>query len=203
MRHAEVIMKTLIKNGHVIDPSCRIDAKLNILTENGRISSFLPAGCHPDADVVIDAGNQVVSPGFIDIHMHEDPVASDGTIRQSIFPAMLRMGVTTVLAGNCGDNVYDPAAYLDIIDEKGTAVNVAMLAGHTWMRTAAGQPDKYAPAGPSVIAGIKKRTIQALKAGCVGISFGRLLCLRSGDRLHDRTKNACCRPRAGRCGLCI
>ena len=29
---------------------------------------------------------------------------------------MLRMGVTTVVAGNCGDNVCDPADYLDLVE---------------------------------------------------------------------------------------
>lgn len=34
----------------------------------------------PEADTVIDASGKIVCPGFIDIHMHEDPVEADGKI---------------------------------------------------------------------------------------------------------------------------
>ena len=58
---------------------------------------------------------------------------------------MLHMGVTTAVAGNCGENKYHPADYLDIVDRDGAAVNVAMLAGHGWFRQQVGATDKYAP----------------------------------------------------------
>ena len=100
-------MRTAILGGHVIDPANRVDGKLNLVMENGKI---VWAGREkPDADRIIDASGLVVTPGFIDIHMHEDPV-SGGKIRQSIFHMALSMGVTTDLGGNCGINVYDPAA---------------------------------------------------------------------------------------------
>jgi hypothetical protein len=37
---------------------------------------------------------------------------------------MLHMGVTMVVGGNYGDNRCNPADYLDIVDQNGTAVNV-------------------------------------------------------------------------------
>mgnify|MGYP000709511630 FL=1 len=58
-----------------------------------------------------------MAPGFIDIHMHEDPV-KDGKIEFCIFDAMLRMGVTTAVGGNCGINVYDPVKYLDMVEKR-------------------------------------------------------------------------------------
>ena len=109
-------MRTAILGGHVIDPANRVDGKLNLVMENGKI---VWAGREkPDADRIIDVSGLVVTPGFIDIHMHEDPV-SGGKIRQSIFHMALSMGVTTDLGGNCGINVYDPAAYLDLVDRDG------------------------------------------------------------------------------------
>ena len=113
-------MKTLIKGGHVIDPANLTDSDLDLLIEDGRIKSVLsPADAlHPSdgkclPDQVIDASGMIVCPGFIDMHMHEDPMEEGGRIRQCIFPAMLRQGVTTVLAGNCGDNAADPVRYLE------------------------------------------------------------------------------------------
>ena len=75
-------MRTAIVGGHLIDPANRVDGMLNLVMENGKV---VWAGTEmPEADRVIDAGGLVVTPGWIDIHMHEDPV-SDGKIRQSIF----------------------------------------------------------------------------------------------------------------------
>ena len=71
-------MKTLIKNGLLIDPANQVRAKLNLLLDQGKViavTSDVPA-----ADQVIDAQGKIVCPGFLDIHMHEDPVESDGKI---------------------------------------------------------------------------------------------------------------------------
>ena len=87
-------MKTLIHGGHVVDPANRVNGKLNILIENGKIA-WVGTGMK-DADRKIDATGKIVTPGFIDIHMHEDPV-EDGKIAPCIFDMMLRMGVTTAV----------------------------------------------------------------------------------------------------------
>ena len=102
-------MKTLIKNGLLIDPANQVQAYLNLILEDGKVVAVTEE--EPEADRVIDATGKVVAPGFIDIHMHEDPV-KDGKIEFCIFDAMLRMGVTTAVGGNCGINVYDPVKYL-------------------------------------------------------------------------------------------
>ena len=78
-------MKTLIFGGHVIDPANKVDAFLNLLVEDGKIAW---AGKEkPESDRYIDATGKTVTPGFIDIHMHEDPV-SQGDIAQCIFQTL-------------------------------------------------------------------------------------------------------------------
>ena len=163
-------MKTLIKNGMLVDPADRIHAKLNLLIENGKVIQV--TGEEPEADEVIDASGMVVSPGFIDIHMHEDPVGEEGTIEFCIFRTMLKMGVTTVLAGNCGDNMAHPADYLDLVDRDGAPVNVAMLAGHTWFREHVGAADKYAHVTDTQLEQMEAEIREALKRGLMGVSFG-------------------------------
>jgi dihydroorotase len=63
-------MSLLIKNGRLMDPAGQIDKVCDILIENGVIkeisSSIKPAGSFE----TIDARGLVVSPGFIDIHVH-------------------------------------------------------------------------------------------------------------------------------------
>lgn len=167
-------MRTLIRDGLLIDPANRVYAKLNLLIENGKVAAVTSE--YPQADEVIDAAGKVVCPGFIDIHMHEDPVGADGKIelddKTAILNCMLRMGVTTVVGGNCGMNVYHPADYLDIVDRDGAPVNVAMLAGHTFFREAVGCKDKYGPASKEQKVQMTADMQAALDRGCVGISYG-------------------------------
>lgn len=62
-------MKTLIKNGRVVDPSQNIDAVLDILVEDGKIASLGVDLEAADAEVY-DATGLVVTPGLIDMHTH-------------------------------------------------------------------------------------------------------------------------------------
>ena len=162
-------MKTLISGGRVIDPANGLDGAYNLLLEHGKVAWI---GTEvPDADETIDATGKIVTPGFIDIHMHEDPV-EDGKIRQCIFPMMLRQGITTAVGGNCGGNVYDPVDYLNIVDRDGAAVNVALYAGHEYFRIAAGAEDIYGGSTEAERQEMEQNIRAALDAGCVGVSFG-------------------------------
>ena len=163
-------MKTLIFGGHVVDPANRVDGKLNVLIEDGRIA-WVGQGT-PEADRTIDATGKIVSPGFIDIHMHEDPVGEDGKIAYDIANSMLRMGVTTAAGGNCGINVYDPVQYLELVDKQGAPVNMVMFAGHEYFRKAAGAEDIYAEATEPQKRAMEGAIRTALEGGCVGVSFG-------------------------------
>lgn len=181
-------MKILIQGGHVIDPANRVDGKLNLLVEDGKIA-WAGTGT-PEADRVIDASGKIVAPGFIDIHMHEDPV-KEGHVQQDIFLMMLRQGVTTATGGNCGINVYDPSAYLDLIDREGAAVNVAMLAGHEYFRKAAGATDIYAGSTEEQLSAMEVAIAKALEDGCVGVSFG-LRYVPGADREEFFRAAKCC-----------
>ena len=161
-------MKTLIYGGRLIDPANRVDGSLNLLIEDGKV--IWVGTATPAADRTIDATGKVVTPGFIDIHMHEDPVV-DGKIAPDIFNSMLRMGVTTAAGGNCGINVYDPVEYLKLADE-GVPVNVVMLAGHEYFRKAAGAGDIYDHATEEQKQAMEEAIAKALENGCAGVSFG-------------------------------
>ena len=183
-------MKTLIYGGRVIDPANRVDSLLNLLIEDDKIV-WVGSGM-PEADRQIDATGKIVTPGFIDIHMHEDPVV-DGKIESCIFDMMLRMGVTTAVGGNCGINVYDPVKYLDLVDSQGTAVNVMMLAGHEYFRKAAGATDIYAHATEEQKQEMEAGIRAALAGGCAGVSFG-LRYVPGADRDEFFRAAACCAP---------
>lgn len=66
-------MSILIKGGRIIDPSQGIDAKGNLLIENGKIKSYPKTTKKFEQDSrvkVIDAKGKVVCPGLVDIHVH-------------------------------------------------------------------------------------------------------------------------------------
>lgn len=181
-------MKTLILGGRVIDPANKVDGYYNLLLENGKVA-WVGTDC-PSADRIIEAAGKIVVPGFIDIHMHEDPV-ENGKINQCIFPMMLRQGVTTAVGGNCGGNVHNPVEYLKIVDRDGAAVNVALFAGHEYFRIAAGAANIYGSSTEVQRQEMEKNIRAALAAGCVGVSFG-LRYVPGADKAEFLRAAACC-----------
>ncbi len=186
-------MKILIQNGLLIDPANGVQSQLNLLLENGKVAEITTQ--IPSADTIIDATGRVIAPGFVDIHMHEDPVV-DGKIQFSIFNSMLRMGVTTAVGGNCGDNLYDPISYLHMVDTAGAPVNVMLFAGHEYYRRQSGAKDKYAPVTEPQLITMKNSISEALKAGCVGISYG-LRYVPGTDRREFLETASCCKVHGG------
>ena len=62
-------MKTLITNAHIISPGIDI-AGGSVLLEGSSIAAVLQPGESAEADRTIDAGGNMLLPGFIDIHSH-------------------------------------------------------------------------------------------------------------------------------------
>src|ERR1700761_1148180 len=88
----------VIRGGTVIDGTGTAGRAADVAITGGRISAV---GEGLDGTRVLDAGGQVVSPGFIDIHTHYDAqVFWDPNLTPSSFH-----GVTTAIAGNCGFSI--------------------------------------------------------------------------------------------------
>jgi len=182
-----------IKNGRLVDPSQGIDGMVDLLVRDGKVAALIPADptgsagsarsaaatAEAGADSVIDAAGKIVSPGFIDMHMHEDPYIKDekgrntGRLASGMAESMVLMGVTTEVAGNCGDNFGEPDKYMDDVDAQGTAANVALLAGHTFLRHMANpESNRYMPVTSDELKKMKYYAQKYISAGCMGVSFG-------------------------------
>lgn len=95
------MVDTVIKNGLIVDGSGRPPYWADIAVTSGVISIIAEGIDQPGAQI-IDAAGQVVSPGFIDAHTHDDLVLFTDPYNK---PKLLQ-GVTTVITGNCGFGVY-------------------------------------------------------------------------------------------------
>ena len=62
-------MKTLITNAHIISPGIDLPGG-SVLVEDSKIIAVLQPGETAEADKTIDAGGNMLMPGFIDIHSH-------------------------------------------------------------------------------------------------------------------------------------
>ncbi|HEX3020864.1 MAG TPA: dihydroorotase [Lachnospiraceae bacterium] len=62
-------MRTLIKNGYVIDPATEREGIYDVFIEEGKITE-VSLSIARQADKVIDATDRYVMPGFIDLHVH-------------------------------------------------------------------------------------------------------------------------------------
>src|SRR5579864_1325576 len=64
-------MSLIVKNGHILDPSQGLDGPADILIAEGRIVQIAPPGkIKGQAASVFDAKGLIVTPGFIDVHVH-------------------------------------------------------------------------------------------------------------------------------------
>jgi len=95
-------LKLVIRNGRVVDPKNRIDKKIDILVENGKIvkigesSEFRP-GDVTRSTVTIDATGKVVTPGLIDMHTHlREPGREDEETIASGTRAAAQGGFTSI-----------------------------------------------------------------------------------------------------------
>ncbi|MDP2927932.1 MAG: dihydroorotase [Candidatus Omnitrophota bacterium] len=91
-------MSILIKNGRVIDPANKIDTVLDIFIQDNKISR-VAKDIQVQAETIIDAGNKIVAPGIVDMHVHlREPGREDKETIASATAAAAKGGVTTVLA---------------------------------------------------------------------------------------------------------
>lgn len=180
----------LIRNAQVFDGSGSEPALMNVAIRDGRIVELGPGlDCH--AAETLDAHGLALTPGFIDVHTHDDIAV----LRTPAMLPKLSQGVTTVIVGNCGisaspvtlrGELPDPmnllgeppefhyptfAAYVDAIREAQPAVNVGALIGHTALRSNhMDRLDRSATAAET--AAMRAQMEEALAGGALGLSTG-------------------------------
>ncbi len=150
--------KIHIKNGHIIDPANNIDKIGAVYIADGKILSIFDQPANFTADIVIDAENNIVCPGFIDLSVRlRDPGKTyKGTMRSETAAAACS-GVTSLCIPPDTNPVIDTQAVMELIYDKSEKANYTQV---------------Y-PIGALTqqLAGRELSSMSALKqAGCIAVS---------------------------------
>ena len=151
-------MRTLIKNGFVIDGTGRPGFSGCVAIEADMIADVFegdaPVSAAESFDRVVDAAGLSVSPGFIDSHSHSDAYL----VIEPDAPSKLSQGVTTEINGQCGGSIaprYGEARlsgdwasilgerltwrslseYRDVLSAARPSVNTVQFIGHNTLRS--------------------------------------------------------------------
>ncbi len=181
---------TLIRNARVLDGSGAAAQTADVAVDAGIVCAIGQLSQYVGKQV-IEGDGQVLAPGFIDTHTHDDTTV----IRNPQMMAKLSQGVTSVIVGNCGISAApvqltgpppDPmnllgeadafryptfASYAAAVDAARPAVNVAALVGHTALRNNhMDRLDRAASAGE--VQAMRAQLTEALDHGALGLSSG-------------------------------
>jgi len=155
----------VIRNGRVVDGTGNPAFFADVAVKDGRVARM--GRIAGKAKTEIDAKGLIVAPGFIDVHTHADEVAQMPQAENFV-----RMGVTTVIGGNCGSSTLDMATFFRQVDRAKVAVNVATLVGHNSVRRRAMGGNFDRPPTPEELEAMKSLVRQAMKDGALGLSTG-------------------------------
>lgn len=180
----------LIKNGHVVDGAGNPWFRADVAISGGKVVK-IGRGLTGEAKVTIDAGEKIVSPGFMDAHTHSD----FNVLADPLCQSTIQQGVTTQVVGNCGTSPgpFTPgdeknlkrlaafpwlkpdwttmAGYIDHVNKVGTTTNVVPLVGFATVRDMVMGPVER-PATAEECAKMRVLVAEAIDQGAFGMSTG-------------------------------
>ena len=125
----------LLKGGRLVDPAQNIDAEMDLLLRDGFVAELAPKGkARGSADENFDARGLVVTPGFIDLHVHlREPGQSHKETIATGTRAAAAGGFTSVCCMPNTSPVNDsPRSTAWMLEaERGAVVNVFPVAAAT------------------------------------------------------------------------
>lgn len=155
----------LVRGGTVVDGTGAARQRADVGIRGGRIAAVgqLTGATAP---TIVDATGLIVAPGFIDVHTHADELAEHPAAEH-----FARMGVTTIVAGNCGSSPTDVAGAFGTIRGTGVAINFATFVGHNSVREAVMGTARRAPTAEE-LSKMEALVAKAMADGAVGFSTG-------------------------------
>jgi N-acyl-D-amino-acid deacylase len=155
----------VITNARVVDGAGNPWFRADVAIKDGRIARIGRID-QLQASKTIDARGQIVAPGFIDVHTHVESIYN--------LPAaenFIRMGVTSLVTGNCGSSATDVAEFFGRMKQTPLAVNLATLIAHGSVRRRIVGLHDRAPTAEE-LQKMEALVEQGMKDGAVGLSTG-------------------------------
>ncbi len=158
----------LIQDGQVIDGLGNDSYVVDLLIQDdtivfiGKVDTALM-----EVEKTIGAAGEVVTPGFIDMHSHGNPLETPD------FQNFLAMGATTISLGKDGSSpdYENLAEWMQLVEDTVPGVNIAMFVGHGTLRMQSGIKYNPRPSEEQLekIGGLLEKN---LDAGCFGMTTG-------------------------------
>jgi dihydroorotase/N-acyl-D-amino-acid deacylase len=156
----------LLRNARVVDGTGAPWFRADVAVKGDTIAAVGPAFT-VEADRVIDVGDQVVAPGFIDVHTH----ARHGIFQVPTADNYVLQGVTTLFEGQDGSSPLPVGDFLARVAALNPAVNFGTFVGHGSVREAVMGLDDRAPT-PEELEGMVAAVTEAMREGAFGLSTG-------------------------------
>jgi N-acyl-D-amino-acid deacylase len=165
----------VIKNARVVDGTGSPWYRAEIGIRGDEIAT-IAARIGADARRTIDAGGNVVAPGFIDLHVHAfggagQPPPLLPIIEVPTADNYIRQGVTTLIGGPDGFSPASIKATLELAAKTGIVPNLGTFVGHGSIRSAVFGSVNRAPTADELE---RMRTLvrEAMRDGAFGLSTG-------------------------------
>jgi len=157
----------IITGGRIVDGTGNPWFVADIAVKDGRIAGLGHIAADRAART-IDAGGLIIAPGFIDVHTHIE----SGIEARPTADNFLRMGVTSVITGNCGGSALPLGEWFSKLETGGVSINIGSLIGHNTVRRAAMKGDFDRPPAPDELQRMRELIDGAMRDGAVGLSTG-------------------------------
>ncbi|HET7217131.1 MAG TPA: D-aminoacylase [Vicinamibacterales bacterium] len=156
----------IIRHASIVDGSGNPWYGADLAVRGDTIARIAPS-ISDNAVRIVDAGGQVVAPGFIDIHTH----ARRGIFAVPTADNYVRQGVTTVMEGPDGSSPLPLAPFLAKVAALGRSVNFGTFVGQGSIRSAViGDANRAATADE--LQKMRALVEQGMKDGAFGLSSG-------------------------------
>ncbi len=155
----------ILRGGRVADGTGNPAVFADVAVKGGRIAGF--GSVTGTAKRVVDVKGLVVAPGFVDTHTH-----AEGVEDQPLAENFLRMGVTTLVLGNCGSSRLNLGEYFKELEATNISPNVCSLIGHNTVRKQAMGGSFLRPPDEAELTKMKGYVEQGMKDGAVGLATG-------------------------------
>jgi len=158
----------LIVGGSVLDGTGSEARALDVAIVGDRIVAMAPSLDRANADRVIDATGRTVSPGFIDLHAHLEPL-----LELPLMESAMRQGVTFALGGPDGGSPLPLGPYMDSVRTATVGINVGYQVGHNAIRRTVMDMEARAPTTDELTQ-MQQLVAEAMGQGAFGLSTGLL-----------------------------